>query len=121
MTSETTSVRSFRPEELKYDERGLIPAIIQDVKTGAVLMLAYMNLESLRRTLATGKTCFYSRSRQKLWVKGETSGHFQLVKEIRTDCDQDTLLIKVEQIGVACHEGTYSCFSYPLSGGEEAE
>ncbi len=104
----------IQPEQLKYDDRGLIPAVIQDVKTGAVLMVGYMNLESLRRTIATGRTCFFSRSRQKFWVKGETSGHFQLVRGILTDCDQDTLLVKVEQIGVACHEGTYSCFTRPV-------
>ncbi len=109
----------FELEKLKYDERGLIPAIVQDVKNGTVLMLAYMNLESLRRTLSSGQTCFYSRSRQRLWVKGETSGHIQKVKRIMTDCDQDTLLVQVEQVGVACHEGTYSCFTRPMFGEEE--
>ena len=89
---------------------GLIPAIIQDVKTGQVLMLAYMNLEALEKTLSTGLTHFFSRSRKKLWLKGETSSHFQLVKEIRLDCDGDTLLVKVEQIKAACHTGYYSCF-----------
>ena len=96
--------------ELKFDEKGLIPAIIQDVKSSEVLTLAYMNLESLKKTLETGKTWFFSRSRQKLWNKGETSGHFQNVKEIKYDCDADSLLIKVEQIGVACHTGEKSCF-----------
>ena len=100
--------------QLKYDDRGLIPAVIQDVVSGTVLMVAYMNQESLRRTIATGRTCFFSRSRQTYWVKGETSGNIQLVRSISTDCDQDTLLVKVEQTGVACHEGTYSCFSHPL-------
>ncbi|MGE5551113.1 MAG: phosphoribosyl-AMP cyclohydrolase [Bacteroidota bacterium] len=104
----------MNPVQLKYDERGLIPAVIQDVKTGAVLMVAYMNEESLRITMKTGRTCFFSRSRQKLWVKGETSGHAQYVRSIDTDCDQDTLLIKVEQVGAACHEGTYTCFTRPL-------
>ena len=109
----------FEPEKLKYDERGLIPAIVQDAESGTVLMLAYMNLDSLRRTLASGQTCFYSRSRQKLWVKGETSGHIQKVKRITTDCDRDTLLVQVEQVGVACHEGTYSCFTRPMFGEDE--
>ncbi len=97
-------------EELKFDEKGLIPGIIQDCKTGEVLMLAYMNKESLKRTLESKKTCFWSRSRQKFWVKGETSGNFQFVKEIYYDCDKDALLIKVEQVGVACHTGNKSCF-----------
>ena len=102
------------PEQLKYDERGLIPAVIQDVKDGTVLMVGYMNLESLRRTLATGRTCFWSRSRREYWVKGATSGNIQLVRRILADCDLDTLLVQVEQVGVACHEGTYSCFTRPL-------
>lgn len=89
---------------------GLIPAIIQEAKTGEVLMLAYMNLEALARTLSTGLTHFFSRSRKKLWLKGETSGHFQQVREIRLDCDGDTLLVKVHQIKGACHTGYYSCF-----------
>ncbi|MDP4152922.1 MAG: phosphoribosyl-AMP cyclohydrolase [Bacillota bacterium] len=88
----------------------LIPVITQDWKTGEVLMLAYMNRESLELTLKTKKTWYFSRSRQKLWNKGETSGHFQYVKEIYGDCDNDTLLIKVEQIGPACHTGSRSCF-----------
>jgi len=97
--------------KLKFDEKGLIPAIIQDEATKDILMLAYMNEESLQKTLETGKTTFWSRSRQQLWLKGETSGHYQLVKEIWYDCDEDTLLIKVEQIGnVACHTGERSCF-----------
>lgn len=97
-------------EGLKYDQHGLIPAIVQDVKTGDVLMIAYMNKESLEITLKERRTCFYSRSRQKLWRKGETSGHLQNVKAVYYDCDQDALLIKVEQIGVACHTGEWSCF-----------
>ena len=96
--------------ELKFDDKGLIPAIIQDYQSNEVLMLAYMNEESFKKTLETGKTCFFSRSRQKLWVKGETSGHFQTVHEIRIDCDNDTLLIKVHQEGVACHTGNPNCF-----------
>lgn len=98
-------------ERIKFDDNGLVPAIIQDDATGTVLMLAYMNRQSLEKTLATGTTWFYSRSRQELWNKGATSGHVQTVKEMFYDCDGDTLLVKVEQTGTACHEGTYSCFS----------
>lgn len=97
-------------KELKLNERGLIPAIIQDFRSNEVLMLAYMNRESLQKTLETGLTYFWSRSREKLWHKGETSGHIQKVKHIFYDCDEDTLLIKVEQVGVACHTGERSCF-----------
>ena len=97
-------------KNLKFDKQGLIPAIIQDYKTGEVLMLAYMNKESLKRTIKLGKTCFWSRSRKRYWVKGETSGHFQFVKQIAYDCDMDTLLIKVRQVGTACHTGNRSCF-----------
>lgn len=97
-------------KNLKLDKAGLIPAIIQDYKTGEVLMMAYMNGEALKRTLTTGKAHFYSRSRKKLWLKGETSGHIQKVKEIRFDCDADCLLVKVEQKGGACHTGYRSCF-----------
>lgn len=97
-------------EDLKFDERGLIPAIIQDVDTKEVLMLAYMNDDSLKKTLSTGETWFWSRSRKELWHKGETSGHIQKVKSISYDCDGDTLLIQVEQVGVACHTGARSCF-----------
>lgn len=93
-----------------FEKSDLIPAIIQDYNNGQVLMLAYMNEESLQKTIDTKKTWFYSRSRQKLWNKGETSGHFQIVKEILVDCDCDTLLIKVEQIGAACHTGNITCF-----------
>jgi len=96
---------------LKYNDQGLIPAIIQDEKSGEVLMMAYMNKASLEKTIEGGKTCFWSRSRQKYWVKGETSGNVQLVKEILYDCDEDTLLVKVEQIGSgACHTGNRTCF-----------
>jgi phosphoribosyl-AMP cyclohydrolase len=97
--------------DLKYDEKGLIPAIVQDFKSNEVLMLAYMNRESLQKTIETGKTVFWSRSRQELWLKGETSGNFQLVKEILYDCDGDTLLIRIEQLGPgACHTGKRTCF-----------
>jgi phosphoribosyl-AMP cyclohydrolase len=97
--------------ELKYDANGLIPAVIQDIKNNEVLMMAYMNKASLEKTLESGKTCFWSRSRRKFWTKGETSGNVQLVKEILYDCDADTLLIKVVQVGAgACHTGNRTCF-----------
>ena len=97
--------------ELKYDDKGLIPAIIQDVENNEVLMLAYMDKTALKKTIETGKTHFWSRSRQKYWMKGETSGNVQLVKEILYDCDEDTLLIKVKQVGSgACHTGNRTCF-----------
>ncbi len=108
-------------DELKLLANGLIPAIAQDAESGEVLMLAYMNRESLEKTLKTGKAWYYSRSRQKLWLKGETSGHYQLVQDIQTDCDQDTILLKVTQLGAgACHEGYKSCFHYPV-GAEDTE
>jgi phosphoribosyl-ATP pyrophosphohydrolase/phosphoribosyl-AMP cyclohydrolase len=100
----------MRLPQLKFNEKGLIPAIVQDNKSGDVLMLAYMNKESLKITLKEKRTCFYSRSRKVLWRKGESSGHVQKVKGIYYDCDKDTLLIKVEQVGVACHTGEWSCF-----------
>jgi len=105
-----TKRNKFNPKNLKYDKKGLIPVVIQDYKTGEVLMLAYMNRESLRRTLKFGKTCFWSRSRRAYWIKGETSGNYQYVKQIAYDCDMDALLIKVRQVGVACHTGNRSCF-----------
>lgn len=103
-------------DDLKYDQNGLIPAVIQDAGSGAVLMVAYMNRESLQRTIESGKTCFWSRSRQAYWVKGETSGNFQEVRAVYGDCDADTLLIKVIPggPGLACHTGRYSCFFRPL-------
>ncbi len=97
-------------KNIKFDEKGLVGAIIQDAKTRQVLMFAYMNKESLGITLKEGKCCYFSRSRQKLWLKGESSGHFQYVKSIKADCDNDCLLIEVEQEGGACHTGHYSCF-----------
>ena len=100
----------FNIKDLKFDRNGLIPAIIQDYKTGRVLMLAYMNKEALRRTLKIGKTCFWSRSRKEYWIKGLTSGCYQYVKSIAYDCDMDCLLIKARQKGVACHTGNRSCF-----------
>jgi phosphoribosyl-AMP cyclohydrolase len=101
---------TFKLASLKFDKNGLIPAIIQDYKNNEVLMLAYMNKESLRRTLKLGKTCFWSRSRKEYWVKGLTSGHFQFVKSVAYDCDLDALLIRVRQLGKACHTGKRSCF-----------
>lgn len=97
-------------ESLKFDADGLIPVIVQDAAGGQVLMMAWMNREALAKTVQSGNVHFFSRSRNKLWLKGETSGHVQTVKSIAVDCDQDVLLIKVEQTGAACHEGFYSCF-----------
>jgi len=108
----------FKLEDLKFNEEGLIPAIIQDDKTHEVLMMAYMNLDSLRATIKDGKTSYWSRSRKKYWLKGETSGHFQHVRSIFYDCDKDTLLIKVDQIGGACHDGYRSCFYTQFKGDE---
>lgn len=101
---------AFNVGMLKYGENGLIPAIVQDSGTGMVLMLAYMNRESLEKTLQTGETWFWSRSRRQFWHKGEQSGNVQKVEEITYDCDRDTLLIKVKQKGAACHEGYFTCF-----------
>lgn len=100
----------FDLKKIKFDRHGLVPAIIQDCKNSDILMLAYMNKESLHRTIKSGRTCFWSRSRRKYWIKGETSGNFQFVKSIFYDCDADALLIKVKQIGAACHTGNRSCF-----------
>ncbi len=97
-------------DELKFDANGLIPAIVQDAANDQVLMLAYMNKESLAKTVDSGETWFWSRSRGELWHKGGTSGNVQRVKEIRYDCDSDTLLVKVDQTGPACHTGEKSCF-----------
>lgn len=96
--------------EFKLNSDGMIPAIVQDYKTGEVLMLAYMNEEAYNMTVSTGKMTYFSRSRNELWVKGLTSGHFQYVKSLSLDCDNDTILAKVEQVGAACHTGSYSCF-----------
>jgi phosphoribosyl-AMP cyclohydrolase len=95
---------------LQFDENGLIPAVVQDASSGEVLMLAYMNAESLRRTLESGQAWFWSRSRQELWHKGATSGNFLNVKAILKDCDEDALVLKVEPLGPACHTGHRSCF-----------
>ena len=107
-------------DQLKYDDQGLIPAVVQDVVDGQVLMVAYMNRESLKRTLSGGLTCFWSRSRQEFWVKGLTSGNTQKVVKVAADCDLDCLLVIVEQQGkaVACHTGKRSCFFRELRAGE---
>ena len=96
--------------ELAFDDRGLIPAVVQDADNGDVLMLAWMNRDSLRRTLDEGRTVFWSRSRQELWRKGDTSGHVQHVEEVLADCDGDVLLVRVHQVGAACHTGERTCF-----------
>ncbi len=96
---------------IKFDERGLVPAVVQDINTNKVLMLAYMNKESIEKTLETKRTCFFSRSRNELWEKGATSGNVQDVVSISYDCDGDTLLVMVKQTGVACHTGAYTCFN----------
>ena len=106
-------------DELKFDEKGLIPAIVVDAVTKRVLTLAYMNRESLQISLEKELTCFWSRSRQKLWLKGETSGHFQHIVSITADCDKDALVVMVEPDGPACHLGTTSCFTNPVFESEE--
>lgn len=100
----------MNPNELTYDDRGLLPAIVQDVSTEAVLMLAWVDAEALRRTLESKTTWFWSRSRREYWNKGATSGNFQKVVEVRYDCDADSVLMRVEPAGPACHTGEYSCF-----------
>ncbi|MDA8220131.1 bifunctional phosphoribosyl-AMP cyclohydrolase/phosphoribosyl-ATP diphosphatase HisIE [Desulfosporosinus sp.] len=112
---DANEIQSLDLSKIRWDAHGLVPAIVQDVETREVLMLAYMNEESLGRTLLEGKACYYSRSRQSLWLKGETSGHFQEIVDIKFDCDQDALLLTVKQIGMACHEDYFSCFHYDLT------
>ena len=108
--------------ELKFDERGLIPAIVMDARTRRVLTLAYMNEESLRISMEKQLTCFFSRSRRQLWLKGETSGNFQHIVSVTADCDRDALLVLVEADGPACHLGTESCFEYPVfESGERSD
>lgn len=106
---------------IRWNSDGLAPAIVQDSESGEVLMLAYMNEEALKKTLTEGKACYFSRSRQSLWLKGETSGHFQEVVDIRFDCDQDSILLKVKQTGMACHENYFSCFHYGITPETEAK
>ena len=100
--------------QIGFDENGLVPALVQDIKSGKVLMLAYMNEESIKKTLEERVVYYYSRSRQKLWKKGETSGNIQYLKGLYCDCDKDSLLVLVEQVGAACHTGSYSCFFNPI-------
>jgi phosphoribosyl-AMP cyclohydrolase len=102
-------------DELRFDDRGLIPAVVQDADNGDVLMVAWMNRDSLEATLEERRTVFWSRSRQELWRKGATSGHVQHVEELRADCDGDTLLVRVHQVGAACHTGERSCFFRSVS------
>jgi phosphoribosyl-AMP cyclohydrolase len=102
--------------EIKFDEKGLVPAIVQDADSGEVLMLAYMNRESFERSVQTGRTWFWSRSRGEFWCKGETSGNRQYIREMYYDCDADTLLVKVKQVGPACHTGSRSCFFNRVEG-----
>ena len=112
---------SFDPATLRYDDRGLLPAVAQDHATGEVLMLAWMNAEAVARTLETGRVTYWSRSRQAFWVKGETSGHVQRLVEMRVDCDRDCLLVRVEQAGPACHTGRRSCFFTAIRDGAEVD
>ncbi len=103
-------------QDIKFDAHGLVPAVVQEACSGEILMVAYMNAESLQKTVESGQTWYFSRSRQQLWHKGETSGHFQTVREIWVDCDADTLLVLVDQTGAACHTGNTSCFFRRLAG-----
>lgn len=109
----------FDPETLRFDAKGLVPAIAQDAATGEVLMLAWMNAEAVRRTLDSGQVTYWSRSRQEFWVKGATSGHVQALVEMRFDCDRDCLLLAVRQTGPACHTGARSCFHTGVVAGAE--
>lgn len=109
----------FDPATLQFDHRGLIPAVAQSADDGEVLMMAWMNAESVQRTLETGRVTYWSRSRQSFWVKGETSGHTQELVELRVDCDRDCLLVLVRQIGPACHTGRPNCFFTAVRDGEE--
>lgn len=112
---------SFDPNSLKYDTAGLIPCIAQDEKSGEVLMMAWMNAESVAKTLESGKVTYWSRSRQAFWVKGESSGHVQSLVDLRLDCDRDCLLALVRQVGPACHTNRRSCFYTAVREGEEHE
>jgi phosphoribosyl-AMP cyclohydrolase len=122
MVANTSSASNAKwLKKVKWDENGLVPVIAQEAATGEVLMFAWMNREALARTVELGQAVYWSRSRKKLWHKGEESGHFQQVLEMRLDCDEDVILIKVEQVGgVACHTGRHSCFFQKLGGSAEA-
>jgi len=111
----------FDVNSLKFTDAGLIPAIAQDAATGEILMMAWMNAESLAETLRTGRVTYWSRSRNEIWRKGETSGHVQTLKDLRLDCDRDCLLMQVEQIGPACHTNRRTCFFTAVRGGAEME
>lgn len=111
----------FDPSKLKFDEKGLIPAIAQDAKSSEVLMMAWMNQEAVKRTLSTGRVTYWSRSRQDYWIKGETSGHTQELVDFRIDCDRDCLLVIVRQNGPACHTNRRNCFFTSVQDGEEVE
>ncbi len=113
----TTATTENLLEQVKFDDKGLVGAIIQDWASGDVLMFAWMNRDALEKTLVEGRACYWSRSRKKLWIKGESSGNVQVVKSVRLDCDGDALLVSVEQTGGACHTGYYSCF-YRVADGE---
>jgi phosphoribosyl-AMP cyclohydrolase len=114
-----TKIETSTQPRVKFNEQGLIPAIVQDAASGQVLMMAWMNDEALRHTLETRQATFYSRSRGKIWVKGESSGHVQRVMEVRLDCDQDTVLLRVEAAGPACHAGYQTCFYRAFEGSGE--
>ncbi|MEO0882250.1 MAG: phosphoribosyl-AMP cyclohydrolase [Pseudomonadota bacterium] len=111
--TEQNRTSELRP---KFNAQGLIPAIAQDAETGEVLMMAWMNAQALAKTIKTGRATYWSRSRKKLWIKGETSGHTQTIVDILIDCDQDTILLKVKQVGAACHTGRKSCFYRQIEG-----
>jgi len=120
MTDEPTVAATDEREpvrlaDLKFDDRGLMPAVVQDAESNEVLMVAWMNLEAVQRTMLDGRTWFFSRSRRELWPKGETSGHIQHVEDLKVDCDADTILVKVHQVGVACHTGERTCFHRELA------
>ncbi len=108
-------------DKIKYNDRGLIPAVLQDYESGEVLMLAYMNKKSFKKTIETGKACFWSRSRQEIWLKGNTSGNYQEVQNIYLDCDGDALLVQVKPEGPACHTGEISCFFQHLAGADKED
>lgn len=111
----------FDPATLRYNEKGLVPAIAQDVDSGEVLMMAWMNAESIARSLETGRVTYWSRSRAQFWIKGETSGHVQDLVDMRVDCDRDCLLVLVRQTGAACHTNRRSCFYTSVEDGKEVE